>query len=281
MNESLHRFSHEAMNTTFEVIVDGEDEAYARSAAEAVFREVDRMETILSRFDPGSDIAQINRLPAGGAVRVGVEVYQCLRLAAKVHEKTSGAFDVTLGEGMNKLVFGVEEISIGVTAPVQLDLGAIGKGFALDQAAVILAEWKIGRALLNAGTSTVLAIGEGWEVGIGSDWGQRLGMEKIVLNNESLSGSGTEVQGPHILDPRSRRPASSHLAAWALAPSAALSDALSTAFFVMGTAEVRQFCATHPGVEALVVKPRRGLLRLLQDKLVASSGMLNKISRAD
>jgi thiamine biosynthesis lipoprotein len=152
-------------------------------------------------------------------------------------------------------------------------LGAIGKGYALDQAAVVLADWQIPRALLNAGTSTVLAIGEGWEVGIGSEWGRAAGMEKIVLNNESLSGSGIEVQGQHILNPRTRQAATTHLAAWAVAPGAGLSDALSTAFFVMPTGDVQRFCAEHPGVEAMVVEPRRWF----KDKLVATPGLRNRI----
>jgi len=155
-----------------------------------------------------------------------------------------------------------------------VDLGAVGKGYALDKAAEILEDWEVGEALLHAGTSTVLAMGScdlgasessaerGWPVGIGADWGQEAGIGRIHLCDESLSGSGTEVKGAHILDPRTGLPAHHHLAAWAIAPSAAVSDALSTAFMVMSTEEVEEFCRTHPDIRALVVRTRWGKPKL-------------------
>jgi thiamine biosynthesis lipoprotein len=70
-----------------------------------------------------------------------------------------------------------------------------------------------------------------------------------------VSGSGTEVKGEHIIDPRTGRPARAHLAAWAAHPSAAVSDALSTAFLVMGTEEAERYCRSHPEVWGLVIIP--------------------------
>jgi thiamine biosynthesis lipoprotein len=77
--------------------------------------------------------------------------------------------------------------------------------------------------------------------------------KSVLLRDFALSGSGTEVKGAHILDPRTGRPASGHIAAWAAHRSAAFADALSTAFMVMATAEVEAFCRRHPDVWALVV----------------------------
>ena len=76
---------------------------------------------------------------------------------------------------------------------------------------------------------------------------------EIVLRERALSGSGTEVKGQHILDPRTGKPAGGHVAAWAAHRSAALSDALSTAVMVMSTDEVEAFCAAHPEVSVLAV----------------------------
>ncbi|MGZ5455018.1 MAG: FAD:protein FMN transferase, partial [Candidatus Aminicenantales bacterium] len=82
--------------------------------------------------------------------------------------------------------------------------------------------------------------------------GATCGPGHVILRNRALSGSGTEVKGAHIIDPRTGRPAAGHAAAWASHPSAAASDALSTAFMVMSTAEVAAFCGRHPVVWALV-----------------------------
>ncbi|MEI6515419.1 MAG: FAD:protein FMN transferase [bacterium] len=289
MTPELHRFGHEAMTTLFEVIIAHPERDYARQAALAVFREVDRLERLLSRFDSGSDIGQINLLHPGQTVSISAEVMECLLAAVWVAHETQGAFDATIGPlldcyqvkdrtfqapdearlaqalrqiGMKHLVLDVPRYRVGVQREVVLDLGAIGKGYALDKAAEILEEWEIGNALLHAGTSSVLAIGEGdrpggWSVGVGGDWGKQCGTEPVILQNGALSGSGKEVKGEHIFDPRTGRPATGHIAAWALCPSAAVSDGLSTAFMVMTGPEVRDFCASHEDIGAYVVDHNR------------------------
>ena len=313
----LHRFAHEAMTTVFEVVVAGQEDTYARQASAAVFREIDRLEGVLSRFQPVSDVAQINRLRPGESLHVCLEAFECLQLAAQVHADTGGAFDVTVGPIMNlmrdakgnwhrvtdaelaaaRAIVGMERLALNPqdftvtirpatgadsTVGVEVDLGAIGKGYALDKAAEILADWEIFDVLLHSGTSSVLALGhggeaaacstgrQGWPLGVAGDWSREAGFDSVLLSGAALSGSGTEVKGQHVLDPRTGRPASNHLAAWAIAPSAALSDALSTAFMVMTTAEVNAFCRSHADVAALVVEKRRGLLRMLGDKATAT-----------
>jgi thiamine biosynthesis lipoprotein len=77
--------------------------------------------------------------------------------------------------------------------------------------------------------------------------------KKFFLKNRALSGSGTEVKGEHVFDPRKNKPAGGHLGAWVSHTSAAVADALSTAFMVMNTEEVQHYCEGHPDVWALVV----------------------------
>jgi len=283
---SLHRFSHQAMGTFFEVTIAGEETSYAGQAAQAAFNEIDRLERLFSRFDPTSEIRRIGRLRPGESLMIGHETYECLTAAEKVRVETDGAFDINVrraakygpaagtgaGDGPAKgsgriLTLARTDRGFEVLRaeqadapwqPLDLDLGAIGKGYALDKALAILADWSIENALVHGGTSTAAAVGnapetKGWPVGVGGGWPSD-GPREIALSGRALSGSGTEVKGPHVIDPRTGEPAKGHLAAWAMHRSACVADALSTAFMVMDTAEVEAYCGRHPDVWALVVK---------------------------
>jgi len=93
----VHRFAFDAMASVFEVIIAGQEQRYARQAAEAASDEVERLERELSRFNPSSDVSQIGGLKPGEYARVGVATMECLMAAARVHAETGGAFDVTVG----------------------------------------------------------------------------------------------------------------------------------------------------------------------------------------
>jgi len=284
-----HRFSHHAMGTFFEVVIAEQKPEYADQAARAVFAEIDRIERLFSRFDPASEISRINRLGPGEGMIVAVETYDCLIQAEEVRAETNGAFDVMAltkaayrkpgleGKVKDDEFPGLELIEAGDFFEVRVrpgtspeissfvvDLGAIGKGFAVDLGLDILSDWSVENVLIHGGTSTAAAMGTaldgtGWAVGIGAGWPDAPRVFKLV--DRSLSGSGTEVKGKHILDPCTGGPAKGHLAAWAAHPSAAVSDALSTAFMIMDTVEVESFCAGHPETWALVI-PSYGEFRV-------------------
>lgn len=284
---SVPRFAHSAMGTIYEIFIAGEESAYAGQAARAAFAEIDRLERLFSRFDPASEISRLNRLGPGESLTVGLETFDCLSSAERARAETGGAFDVNwrrpsaaetegpppalvrTGAGFEARV---PESPEGFLRPLDLDLGAIGKGYALDRALDVLVEWGVANALLHGGTSTAIAIGmpepggaeagaagdperRGWPVGVGGGWpaGEEVPREIALTGRRALSGSGTEVKGRHIRDPRTGEPAAGHLAAWALASSGAEADALSTAFLVMDTAAVEAYCRAHPAVTALVV----------------------------
>jgi len=290
--KSVFRFAHFTMGTTFEIMLAEEDEDYARQISQAVFAEIDRIKEIISRFNPTSEIGQINRLRAGQSLRIGVETYECLKTALMVQSQTNGAFDINIGSLMKyrgELLFEkqltrvdilehlelsqksrgfavkylpAKEMEKSIELDLDLDLGGIGKGYALDCTPEILSDWGVDRVLVHGGTSTALSIGtppegqghrKGWPIGIGGDWECPKTPKKFFLKDRALSGSGTEVKGDHIFDPRTNKPAKGHLSAWVSHPSAAVADALSTAFMVMNTEEVRDYCKEHPDVWTMVV----------------------------
>ena len=284
-----HRFRHTAMGTTFEVRIAGRGAEAARHASEGAFGELDRLERELSRFNPYSDVSQLNGVEVGCLVRMGIATFECLQLAEQVWRATNGAFDVTLGAlcdlwldgraggeapgeegpasalppaGMDLLALepdGLYAARLG--EGVAVDLGGIGKGYALDRMAEVLAEgWDVDAVLLDGGQSTVLAVGrppgeDGWPVALRAPAGGEDVIGRLRLADRALSGSATTARR-HIIDPRTRRPAEGSLASWVLAPTAAEADSLSTAFVVMSPEEVERCCREHDDVSAMLAVGR-------------------------
>jgi thiamine biosynthesis lipoprotein len=281
----LKRFCHEAMATTYEIIMAEDDENYARQAAAAAFKEVDRLEGELSRFIENSDIARINNLPANEPLRLGLDAFDCLELGCRLYAETNGAFDITIGSllacwrdedgnprrpsqeelnlarertGAHLLQLDESEHTIRLSvSPVQVDLGGIGKGYAVDRVAELLQEWSIEVALVSGGYSSVLALKgpsetKGWPLTLSNPGDHKQILARPCLEGRALSGSGVQ-KGQHIIDPRKLKPVEGKLAAWASAPDAATADALSTAFMIMNPDEIRQYCLSHPDVLALIM----------------------------
>ena len=240
------------MATQFQVRIADEDKTYAAQAAQAAFALTDGLESLLSRFRANSDISQIAQLAPGGKLRLSEPVFACLEIAKKMEQTTCGAFSVTAAAlktqtAMPQWTLLKELFSLRCDAgKLDFDLGAIGKGFALDRMAEILREWDCHSFLLVAGGSSILA-GDapketaGWSCGLGDDHSaQRYWLEKC-----SLSGSGLAVKGKHIFDPRTGQPAQRQNRAWALTETAAESDALSTACMVLSEPEISEILAEN------------------------------------
>jgi len=280
-----HRFSHKAMATTFEIFIVHADSRYAAQAALAAFDELDRLETELSRFIENSDISRINNLTANQPLRIGLPAFECLQLSVRICGETSGAFDVTIGSLMDcwfdgdkagrcpskeKLNFArqhtgshlmeLDEADHTVkllTNPVRLDLGGIGKGYAIDQMGGLLRDWSIDIALVHGGYSSVLALGappgtKGWPLTLSNPGNPKQILAYISLRDRAISGSGLQ-KGLHIIDPRTAKPVENKVAAWTCAPAAATADALSTAFMVMSPDHIRQYCTNHSDTLTMVL----------------------------
>ena len=283
------RLACEAMATRFEFILCGVNESQLRAAGDEAFQEIHRLEAALSLYRPSSEIAEANRNAFHRPVRITPEVFQLLRHALLLSQATDGAFDITaapllrawglmggsgrvpspdelaaarasVGPGLIKL--DESDLTVRFLHPgVTLDLGAIGKGYALDRAAECLREAGIENALLQGGTSSAIAMGRppenianAWRIAIGQPastpdanftappGSDDAPLAVVELHDESFAvsavwGKGFTANGRfhgHVLDPRTGRPVESVLLAAIALPSATESDAISTALLVRG-----------------------------------------------
>ena len=246
----IHQFNHRAMATYFEVRIADEERTYAAQAAQAAIDLLDKLESHLSRFRANSDMAQIAQLAPGEKMRLSEPAFACLEIAKKMELATHGAFSATAAAlqtqtSLPKWNLLPEELSIHCqSGRLEFDLGAIGKGFALDRMAQLLLAWECPSFLLVAGGSSILAgdapkDAAGWSCGLGDDNAP----QRFFLTHASLSGSGLAVKGSHILDPRTGQSALRQNRAWALTNTAAESDALSTACMVLNEPELEEVLA--------------------------------------
>jgi len=252
MND-VHVFNHTAMATQFQVRIAGQERTYAAQAAQAAFALTEDLEGRLSRYRANSEISQIAGLAPGEKMRLSEPVLTCLEIAKSMEQATRGAFSITAAAlktqpSPPRWELHRDQFSIHAEGgKLEFDLGAIGKGFALDRMAEQLREWDCPAFLLVAGGSSVLAGAApggspGWSCGLGEDHSPG----RYWLKDCSLSGSGLAVKGKHIFDPRTGAPALRLNRAWALANTAAESDALSTAAMVLSENEITGILAARP-----------------------------------
>ena len=160
--------------------------------------------------------------------------------------------------GMHHLHLQGDGWTVTTDAPVRVDLGAIGKGYAVDRMLERLAEWDLTDALVHGGASSAAAGGRGpgsrgWPVTLRHPVRKENVLARFALENRALGASGLE-KGAHIIDPATGKPAQRVVAAWAAAPQAAEADAFSTAFMIMPAGDMEACLAKHPELGALVVR---------------------------
>jgi len=265
-----HRFSHAAMATVFEVHCVHADARYAAQSAQGAFDLVDRLEQDLSRFVENSDISRINHLAGGATTRVSPGTMKCLQIAWHVHGLTGGAFDASIGSGLEHLELDPDEFTVRARAEgARLDLGGIGKGYAVDRMAEVLEDWEVLHALVHGGYSSVLALEappdqNGWPLTLSAPGpGDNRVLARVFARQRAFSASGVR-KGDHILDPRTGLAVLGRRAAWVAVPredegAAAVADALSTAFMIQPAGEIAELCRRFPGLEAWIVpEPAEG-----------------------
>ncbi len=288
------RAERRAMATSFEVLLPF-GAADALEAAEAALDAIDRLEDQLTVYRDHSEVCRINREAAAGPVPVENALFELLALAARIHAETEGAFDVTAGAlvkawgfyrgprrvpdvaelrevlgrvSSRHLALDAEARTVRFARPgLEINLGSIGKGYALDHAARLLRGRNFTSGLLHGGHSSVYAMGKppgsarGWPVGLGHPWHPDRRLAVVRLADRALGTSAATFQHlehhgrklGHILDPRTGWPAEVVASASAVAPTAAEADALATAFFILGPEKTRAYCENHPSVAAVLL----------------------------
>lgn len=304
---ALLRLTWRAMATRFEILLPF-GTADAVPAAQDAFELLDSLEDQLTVYREHSEVCRLNRQAFTRPIRVEERLFGLLRLAEQVTAASAGAFDISAGRLIKAWGFfrgprrvpgdaereaaracvGMTHVELDETQRsvryrrhgLEINLGSIGKGYALDRMVEQLtARGNLPAVLLHGGSSSVYAKGDpgnaapgagggtgrrGWRVRIRHPWQASRKLAEVWLCDRALGTSAATFQFVrhqgrklgHVLDPRSGWPAEGMASVSVLAPSAALADALSTAFYVGGLELARHYCAAHPEVGAVLLPER-------------------------
>ncbi len=291
---ALIRFARRAMAATFEVILPFGTAASSSHAA-AALDTIDRLEGQLSAYQQESEVCRLNRLAALAPVQVAENLFQLLARAEGLHRATTGAFDIAVGalikawgffhrqgrvpgpeelaaalacSGQQHMVLEADRRQVHFLRPgLEINLGGIGKGYALDRAMSILRAHQVANAMIHGGHSSIVARGHepggrrGWAVGIRHPLAQGRSLGVWHLRDQALGTSAATFQHlqyngrrlGHIIDPRSGWPAEGLLGSTVAAATATEADALATAFFVLGVDGAQAYCQAHPDIGAVLL----------------------------
>ena len=293
----LVRVHRPAMGSSFEVRLP----AGTPGAVDLACRALDLIEELEAQLTVYRDDSEVSRLNASahlGPVAVEAGLFGLLQEAVALSRETGGAYDVTAGAlseawgfvkgpkrvpdpatlagarartGWQHLQLDPERRTVGFDREgIRINLGSIGKGYAIDRAvAVLRTHWWSTSGLVHGGRSSLYAMGSPpgqfggrWEVTLRNPFQPEAPLGVFRLRNRALGTSGTSFQQfvvdgriyGHILDPRTGEPALGPASVTVLAPSAAAADALSTAFYLLGPDSAADYVASHPELGAVFVE---------------------------
>ena len=283
------------MAAPFEILLDVDrDRSRLQEIADAAFDLARDLDAQLSSYLPTSDICFINATAYDRPARIEPHLMRLLATARRLWRETDGAFDVTVGPlvhawgffrreghvpdppvlaaarervGMQHVRLDEENLTVSFDRPgVEINLGAIGKGFVVDCVVEALRGWGIRAAVVHSAQSSIATIGRplaggDWYLGVADPFDLTRSVGVLPVNDGSLSISGSAEQSfqhngriySHILDPRTGEPVQGQLAGTAVVgPTAAETDALATAFFVMGVDNARRYCEGRKAFAAVL-----------------------------
>ncbi|HEY7516006.1 MAG TPA: FAD:protein FMN transferase [Vicinamibacteria bacterium] len=288
------------MGCAYAIAAYGADATALARSAEAALDEVDRIDRLMSHYKPESPLSRLNREAARGPVAVDPELFDFLAEAERYGRESNGAFDVTVGPvmkawgffrgegrvpdekelrelrrrvGFRHVILDPRRRTIRFDRPgVELDLGGIAKGYAVDRAVDVLRNRGVAAALVSAGGSTLYGLGapperDAWEVSLQDPLDAGRVALTVPLRDRALSVAGSTeksfemggVSYSHIMDPRTCRPVRGVLTVAVLAASGTEGDALDDALFVEGLDGARAHVESLADTEALFFLPRDGV----------------------
>jgi len=283
------------MGSFFEITAYG-DQAACSKGVIAAFTEIARVERLLSIYRPQSDLSRVNAFGRKGTLSIDPELFDVLSQAMTYAEKSGGAFDPTAsplirlwgfgpGEGrsipprdeeigplLDRIGFRHVQLRSGrielLKEGIEINLGGIGKGYAVDRAIGKLRECGITRAMISCG-STMYALGappgeRGWKIALQHPRQEEGQVDTVLLCNQALSTSGDYEKFfisdgkrfSHLIDPRTGYPRGGVASASVIGPTAMEADALSTAAFILGGDPGRTFLERFPDVAGLIIEER-------------------------
>jgi len=289
--------SRPAMGSYFEVRL-GAHTPGALELTERALDVIDALEQQMTVYRDDSEVSRINAHAHLGPVAVEEGLFRLLERAMAIGVATQGAYDVTAGAlsvawgffrgpkrvpdpmtlaearartGQHHMILDPEGRTVAFDRPgVVINLGSIGKGYAIDRAIdVIRDHWWPTSALVHGGRSSLYALGSPpgrfggrWEIALRNPFDPASPLGVLRLRNRGMGTSGTAFQRfeadgriyGHILDPRTGVPAEGPASVTVLAPTAAEADALSTAFYLLGTEAAAAYVAEHPEIGAIIVE---------------------------
>lgn len=247
------------MGTPISIKVEG---ANASILAAQALAEIRRLERLLSRFDPESELNLISREAGRRPVRVSDDTLACFKIADEISRLSEGAFDITLGHSGDLVVIpGKSEVFLRRRG-IGIDLGGVGKGYAAEAASRLLLKKGAKSGMIDMRSSIAVFGPKSWEIGIQHPRKKDELIGTVTLKGgQSLSTSGDYERGDHILDPRTGKSAAFCQSVTIIGKNMAETDALSTAVFVLGSGKGLELVETLPEIEALIVDRRGRIFR--------------------
>ncbi len=273
------------LGTVVEVQIRETDRKKAETSIEKAFSEIKRIDDLFSTYNEDSHVWKLNHNQAT-LINVVPEIFSLMVICDSIFNLTYGSFDVSLNKlvttwgfdgddpslpsddklsgallnsGWNNIEL-LEENSFKRLAGIELNFGAIAKGYAVDKAVNVLIKLGINSALVNAG-GEIKTIGDDWVIGIRHPRNQNQIIEKVNPGGMSVATSGDyekyfELDGKryhHILNPKTGYPADSLISVTVLNKSCTIADALATAVFVLGQAKGMRLIENLPGTEVMII----------------------------
>lgn len=293
------------MGSRFEITTVDEDESLCQQGIDSAIHEIQRIERLISSWDPSSQCSEVNRQAGIRPVKVDLELFQLIRRARKVSALTQGAFDISYASidkiwkfdgsmksiptpkmiqasiakvGYTKVILKREDTTVFLTEKgMKIGFGGIGKGYAANKARNLLQQLGINNGLVNAGGDLIAwgkqANGKSWQIGIASPTEEKIVLGWLDIQNQAVVTSGdyerfAMIDGKrygHIINPATGYPATGIKSVSVVCPDAELADALATAVFVMGTKKGLALINQLKHIECLIVTD--------ENKIASSIGM--------